>query len=168
MHRARNVISVLFPLIPLLLSSTLFSHADAVTARSMDGRIERSRAVLERGYRMPAPGGWGVNSAGVTVVLAEVERALVDQRPLVVYRIRASGFRLADPLQVWTLRGNGAVELVAKGVVMDPTGVVVSPADGAPLDLLATGHTKGEALELAVLNADQSLRAFAKVIPFPD
>lgn len=86
------------------------------------------------------------------------------------YRIRASGFPQGIPLTLWKKRLGRLPEVVRSDVFIDESGTVVQPHHEFGPFAMETGgvFVKGEPYEVTLISADQKLRAFAKIIPFPN
>jgi hypothetical protein len=71
------------------------------------------------------------------------------------YTLSGKNFFDESPLQLGEFR-------------IDPSGKLLDLKNGQPFDHFAAGqYAKGQALNLALMNSDKSIRVYAKVIPFP-
>jgi hypothetical protein len=119
--------------------------------------------------RAAAASGWGASTAGVSAWTREVLRTRVDRTDLVVYRVQVSGFVAGQPIQVWMRRRSGVVQLLTGDATPNQEGLLVSRADpGEAFLVLAPAYARNEPFELAIVTADQTVRAFTRAVPVPE
>jgi hypothetical protein len=118
--------------------------------------------------RPAAEAGWDADSAGVAAGIHEIIRTRVDGLDVVAYRVTVTGFAAGQRMQVWMRRQSGVVQFLADDVTANLDGMLVSQADSTEaFFVLAADYAPGESFDLAVLNADRTVRAFARAVPFP-
>jgi hypothetical protein len=118
--------------------------------------------------RSTADADWGAGSAGVSAAVHEIIRTRVDGMAVVVYRVTVSGFSAGQPIQVWMRRQSGVVQFLADDVTANLNGVLVSHTDSTQaFFVLAADYAAGEPFDLAIINADRTIRAFTRAVPFP-
>ena len=121
---------------------------------------------------------WGtrMNSASATLELKEISRGMSNGHTVVRYRMLTSGLPTDKFYSVilWQLGGQPQTNL--SGVTLDETGTAIcaggpgscggtKPND--PIDLVMMAGL-GETKRLGLVASDQTARAFASVVPFPN
>ena len=111
---------------------------------------------------------WGpeYQTSGVRLTLAVLPREAGAAASDVAFRMRAEGVPRGTKLIVWH-RSRGGTPVRVQGVYMSDDGTLRSPATGAETDLHAEGLARGEAYDLGAADADFTVRAFVKAVPFP-
>jgi hypothetical protein len=118
---------------------------------------------------------WGMNSAGVRLVLHEGPRQKSAQGTILCYNLIGQGFPLGVPLELWQWTLDKEPKRVMEGVSFDKRGVLVCAGgagfckgDGAddPINIKAQAGA-GEAKRMAVVSSDGKIAGFAEAIPFP-
>ncbi len=114
---------------------------------------------------------WGSRYAtpGVHLTLLEVKRTVLDSETEVTYKVQASGFPKGKTYTLWQTFTEGATKPLLSGFYVDDSGQLISeqklPLEQVPLRL--RNFVDGERLEYGLISTDQTVRAFAKAVPFP-
>ena len=120
---------------------------------------------------IPSSPPWGPQNVtpGAVLTLQELGRGTKDGKQVVQYRLVGSGFPQGKSYKVW-FRNVGASPSAWKlDFYVDNSGELIGN-DGpalAAITLNAAHFAKGEPLEAMVISTDQTVKAFAKAIPFP-
>lgn len=115
------------------------------------------------------PAAWGsrFTSPGVRLTYREISRtSLPGGGNGVSYRLTADGFPRDTTYSLWAKWLNGSTTEIAKAVRVDAAGRVMDQ-DGTEVDLLLASFFEGEPIQYALVAADETARAFVKIIPFP-
>ncbi len=118
---------------------------------------------------------WGPRYAtpGVQLTLQEGSRATTPNGTTkVTYFLRVSGFPTGKTFKLWVKPFGSSPESLSDVVgefYVDPSGKLVSQEGGdlGQISLSAPSYAKGEPYEVALISTDQTIKAFAKAIPFP-
>lgn len=106
---------------------------------------------------------WGprVNTPSIQFSVIEVKRtALITGSTMLLYSPAAGGLPPGRTVTLWLRRFDGTT-LEIRTAEVNSAGTVALP------DIALTGYVKGEPLEVAIMSADKTVKAFAKVTPFP-
>lgn len=152
----------------ILLSALLYSAS--ALAQEQTNQTVAKLAAMQRAW------GTSMNSPGATLALTEMSRSKVNGHTIVKYRMQASGLPLEKVYSLvnWQIGGQPQVHL--EGVTINEAGIAVcagnsgtcgtpsKPNDPIDLDMMAAlGETKRVGLV-----ADDTAKAFANVVPFPN
>ncbi len=115
---------------------------------------------------------WGPRYAtpGVELTLQEVKRQRVSGKMRVDYTLLVSGFPEGKSFTLWAKPfGSSPILLKQFGeLYVDPSGKFVAEKKTLRgIHLSALDYSKGEPYEVALISTDQTIKAFAKVIPIP-
>ena len=116
------------------------------------------------------PGPAGSKMADHTIICEKGGQKCTSVRGrMAFYRLGASGFPQGRPLTLWTKRLDRPPKIVPTDVSVDESGTVVQRSEFGPIPVRGIGgiFVEGEPYEVVLISADQSIRAFAKTIPFP-
>jgi len=114
---------------------------------------------------------WGMayTTPGTELILEEVEHTTIQNNTAVVYRLKASGLPKGKIYTLWTKPLGESPVVVETGFLLDESGRLVSDRK-TPLEkilLQAIDFAKGQPYEVGLISTDQTIKAFAKKIPFP-
>uniref|UniRef100_A0A372IPK6 Uncharacterized protein n=1 Tax=Paracidobacterium acidisoli TaxID=2303751 RepID=A0A372IPK6_9BACT len=142
---------------------------------------QRQVAAINRIATMQAHWGVAMSTPGVSLSMKEVGRTKTPQGTELTYRVSAIGFTAGEKLAFmrWPLDGN--IETTMDNLTVSPSGeAICGPAPTAadptsctktmeasqPLEVKAT-VAPGEAIRIALIDADQKRGAATSVVPFP-
>jgi hypothetical protein len=118
-------------------------------------------------------GGEQHNSTGATLGYKETERRLLNGKTVVAYNLFASGLPTDGQYALSTTIMGARPGKIANVRVSEAGTIVNATADpehninaGDPFTILLLAP-KGQPFQFAVVSADERLRAFTKIIPFP-
>jgi hypothetical protein len=124
----------------------------------------------------PAAAGHGAALFNTRRATPGIELELIAMPPgpdgeVAKYRLRATGVPRGVTFNVWSKDFHQSVQEIASGFRIDESGTPTSSAmGGRRLDtiVLAPGpYPRGAAWDLALVSVDQTIKAFARVIPRP-
>src|ERR1700720_2626724 len=168
-HAARAIIHApmryWLSLLASILSAPLFGQTSPATSDT--------HQTVDQVFQLHEAWGPAANSPNAAVSMREISR----NGQMFQYRIYAVALPHEDRYNflTWPITKPSATEAV-KGVKLDPTGLVVCPATpgpcpakpGEPIEFAVTVR-KGVPVRIGLVSMDDSrLRAFAKIVPFPN
>ena len=119
------------------------------------------------------------------LILQEIDRTTIQEMQAVVYKLKVSGLPKGQTFTLWGKKLNSRPVPVDKiGFYVDDAGRLVVqpppvefampsgssinlPEKGKEFAFNAIGFAKAEPFELALIDSDRAIAAFARVIPFP-
>jgi hypothetical protein len=121
--------------------------------------------------RALTPAEWGPDyaSPGLTLSLDEVNRTGEPGETQVGYSLTTTGVPPGDDYSLWRLDlGSNEPWQWAESVTVDDDGAVTVHSENQEYSsVAAVGFVRGQRFQVALMNADESIRVFASVFPFP-
>ncbi len=112
---------------------------------------------------------WGPenSTAGMQLNLVEMARTQDASGTVVVYSLTSVGLPADQTFTLWARNFSGEAASVVGEVRTDPAGKLVDAA-GSPIDRFQVSRMAlGQAVNFKLSTADESIKVFAKTIPFP-
>jgi hypothetical protein len=158
------------------LSQAYFDVAPHFCSRSQLARIDpaafaRLAEVYSSRPRDQPPKSWSASDStpGLRLAYEEVGRDSAMGNPRVSYKLKAAGFAKGKTYTLWARRLDDRISRLGDGLSLSESGYVVRRMGSEEVEVIVSleGVRPGEPCNHALVSSDGSIRAIAKVIPFP-